>query len=148
MIFDRTINDVRTASELRKSKVQKNIALSDSEKEIMERGTLSYDTLNRIELKQEELMYILRQMGYYVIINNKRWTGEDIFTDAEFERIVENNAALRKAFFVYPDSPMNAVARYHYSEFNALEKILHDLEQMIAYTKNEYRECGTFECGG
>lgn len=148
MIFDRTISDVKQAESIRKNKVQKGLTLSEQEKEILKRGTLSFSTLNRIEYKQAELSSIMRGMGYYVVINNKEWSRNSIFTDADLIRIVENNKALRNAFYTYADTPLNAVARYHYEEFNSLEKILYDLENMIDYTQNHYRRCGTFECGG
>ena len=147
MIFDRTISDVRNAQRIRKDKVQKGEALTEAEKSVLERGTLSYNTLNRIELKQAELASVLTEMGYPVSIVNKQWATEAIFTESEFIRIIDNNAKLRKSFFVYKNTPMDAVPAYRYSEINALEHILYDLERMIEYVKSKYRRCGMYNCG-
>ena len=147
MIFDRTISDVRNAQRIREDKVQKGIALTEAEKSALERGSLSYNTLNRIELKQSELAMVLTEMGYPVLIVNKQWSAKEIFTESEFTRIVDNNAKLRKSFFVYSSTPMDAVPTYRFGEINALEHILYDLERMIAYAKSKYRRCGMYNCG-
>lgn len=147
MLFDRTLSDVRNAEDIRKTKVQKGEALTEAEISALERGTLSLSTLNRVELKQEELAGILSDMGYYITIQNREWNEHDIFTVTDFERIVDNNTKLRESFYVYADSPMDAVAAYHFEELNALERILYDLERMIEYTKSHYRICGIYRCG-
>lgn len=147
MIFDRTISDVRNAQRIRKDKVQKGIALTEADISALERGTITYNTLNRIESKQEELALILRDMGYYSSVINNQWTKDDIFGESNLKRIVDNNIKLRRAFYVYSNTPMDAVASYRYSEINALERILYDLERMIEYTKSQYRRCGAYNCG-
>jgi hypothetical protein len=87
-------------------------------------------------------------MGYYNCnIENKEWSKYDFFTDADLNRIVKNNQDLRKAFYVFSDAPLDAVPTYHYKEFNALERILYDLDVMATAVKSLYRECDTFECG-
>lgn len=147
MVFDRTLSDVRNAADIRKTKVQKGEALTEADISALERGTLSLNTLNRVELKQAELAEILTGMGYYITIQNREWNENDIFTESDFARIVDNNAKLRESFYVYADSPMDAVAAYHFEELNALERILYDLERMIEYTKSHYRICGIYNCG-
>lgn len=149
MITNRTIYDVNLAKQIRSEKIQKNISLTNEEIETMERGCVTVNTLNRIEQKQEELKLRLNDMGYFntPIINNL-WDYFDIFNEEDFRRIVENNSFLRKAFYVNSDTPKDAIPKYHYSEFNSLEKILVDLEANINYTINKYRRCGTLNCGG
>lgn len=147
MIYNRTISDVRYAEEIRRNKVQKGIALTDAEKSALERGTLSLSTINRIELKQEELANILNDMGYTVQCVNHIWDDAGIFKESDFGRVVDNNAKLRKAFYVYKNTPADAVPIYRYDQINALEHILHDLEEMINYTKSHYRRCGKYRCG-
>lgn len=144
MIFDRTNNDITKAKELR----MRGIPFSDTEKEILERGTITINTLNRIEKKQSELKEILNSLGYFnASITNKSWSYTDIFNASEFQRLVDNNVVLRKAFFVFSNSPRNAVAKYQYVEINCLEKILYDLEEMAEYVINHSLECDTFYCG-
>lgn len=148
MIFDRTQNDVDTAIILRREKVQTFQELTESEIAILERGTITYNTLNRIENKQEELKNLFNDMGYWnTPIINKLWGENDIFNIDEFQRIIDNTNMLRQAFFVYKDTPNTPPISYHWQDINALEKILYDLDVMINDVKSLYRECGTFESG-
>jgi hypothetical protein len=148
MIYDRTAEDVSEALRIREEKVKNFIALTEGEKTQLERGMITYNTLNRIENKQAELKALLENAGYYMdVLHIKSWSADDIFNEEEFEILIENLDILRNAFFTYTDTPETPAARYHYEEINALEKILFDLEKMINDMKSRYRECGTFECG-
>lgn len=147
MIHNRTAEDVALAKTYRQ-KLQTGESLSESEIATMERGTLTINTLNRIENKQEELKGLLNAMGYWnTPITNKTWAYTDIFNEAEFQRIIGNTDILRRAFFVYADTPSTPQVSYHYEDINSLEKILFDLDVMINDVKSRYRQCGTFECG-
>lgn len=148
MIFDRTQNDVDTAIILRREKVQKFQALTESEIATLEKGTLTINTLNRIENKQAELKNLFNDMGYWnTPITNKTWGENDIFNVDEFQRILDNTNVLRQAFFVYKATPNTPPISYYWDDINALEKILNDLDVMINDVKSNYRECGTFESG-
>lgn len=148
MIFDRTQNDVDTAIALRREKVQTFQELSESEIATIEKGTLTINTLNRIETKQEELKNLFNDMGYLnTPITNKVWDENDIFNADEFQRILDNTNVLMQAFFVYKETPRTPPISFYWNDINALEKILNDLDIMINDVKNHYRECGTFESG-
>ena len=148
MIFDRTQNDVDTAILIRNTKVKKFEALTESDINYLERGTITINTLNRIEEKQEDLKGILNDMGYWnTPITNKVWGENDIFNVVDFQRIIDNTNVLRQAFFTYKYTPNTPPISYHYNDINALEKILYDLDVMINDVKSHYRECGTFESG-
>ena len=149
MIFDRTQNDVDTAIVLINTKVKKFEALTESEIATLEKGTLTINTLNRIEVKQEELKNLFNNIGYWnKPILTKQWEYTDVFKGEEFDRILHNLEVLKKSFFVYkntPDIPDNNYRKYQ--TINDVEKILYDLDVMINDVKSHYRECGTFECG-
>ena len=150
MIYTRTANDVKEAIRLREEKVQKGVGLTEKEADTLERGMLTINTLNRIEGKQKELVQIFNSMGYWnVAIVNKTWKQrkEDIFTEADFQRIVNNCEMLKEAFYIFSDTPKKPKAEYSYKTFNALEKILFDLEKMTEDIKKYYRKSGTFQSG-
>jgi hypothetical protein len=148
VIFDRTQNDVDTAIRLRNEKVQNFKTLTNEEISVLEKGTITYNTLNRIENKQEELKNLFNDMGYWnTPITNKVWGENDVFNVDEFQRILNNTNVLRQAFFVYKNTPNAPTVSYHWKDINALEKILYDLDVMINDVKSHYRECGTFESG-
>ena len=148
MIFDRTQEDVDTAILLRNTKVKNFEELTESEIATLEKGTITYNTLNRIENKQEELKNLFNDMGYWnTPITNKLWGENDIFNIDDLQRIIDNTNILRNAFFVYKDTPNTPPISYYWQDINALEKILYDLDVMINDVKSHYRECGTFESG-
>jgi hypothetical protein len=125
--------------------------LTENEIATLEKGTLTINTLNRIENKQDELKNLFNDMGYWnTSITNKQWTENDIFDnngERDVQRILDNTNVLRRAFFIYKGTPNTPPISYHYNDINALEKILYDLDVMINDVKSHYRECGTFKCG-
>ena len=148
MIFDRKKSDVDNSKTLILNKVQKNISLSDEEINTLEKGTLTINTLNRIENKQSELFSLLSDIGYYAQqIATKTWTYDDLFTSDEFERIIKNTETLRNASLIYKNTPITPIADYYFENLNAIEKILYDIENMTNEIKSLFLECGTFECG-
>ena len=149
MIFDRTQNDVDTAIRLRREKVQTFQELTENEVATLEKGTLTINTLNRIESKQEELKSLFNDIGYWnTSISTRQWVYADIFEGTQFDRILNNLEILIKAFFIYKDTPNVPDNNYRkYQTINDVEKIIYDLDVMINDVKSHYRECGTFECG-
>lgn len=147
MIFDRTSQDVEKARELR-AKLENGETITTDEYETLERGTMTLKTLNRIDGMVAELKTLMEQAGYYgAHVITKEWTKEDIFYDTDFEQFITNLKLLRKAYYVYPTTPETPEAEYHYSNINAIERILYDLRLMVDDMEDNYRVCGTFECG-
>lgn len=149
MIFDRTLSDVTQAIEIREKKVKGGQELTESDIEILSKGFLTVETLNRILQKQFEIKETLNVMGYYNIpIIFKSWNVGKYFYKSDLENIVKNNEILRAAYYVFATTPEGAVARAHYEELNKIEKTLFDLEEMASDMMSLFRPCGTFECGG
>lgn len=149
MITDRTQADVDNALEIRENKVKALKALTEDDVNTLERGMITINTLNRIEEKQAEIKNLINGVGYWntPIETKTDWTTDDIFYKQDFQQIIDNEKALRNAFFTYTNTPNTPEISFHYESLNALEKILVDLEKMIDEVKSHYKECGTFECG-
>lgn len=148
MIYDRTQQDVENAISIRENYVKKFIPLDDEQKEVMERGMLTINALNRIENKQKELHERLNEQGYYGIeITHKNWGQNDFFFASDMQRLVDYLNTLKMAFFVYSGTPATPPYQYTYSGLNDIEKILVDIENMLDDMILKMRECGTFECG-
>lgn len=148
MIFDRTRQDVQNAVKIREEEIKFFETLTAEEEAILDRGMLTLTTLNRIESKQEELKSLFNEMGYWnTPIENKQWTTNQLFKEAEFKRLIDNTNVLRGAFFVFNNTPLTPPVSYYYEDINALEKILFDLGEMVDDVQIHYRECGAFECG-
>ena len=131
MIFDRTQNDVDTAIRIRREKVQTFQELTESEITTLEKGTITYNTLNRIESKQAQLQEVLKQLGYLVDIEAKHWTESDIFDEAEFDRILRNLDELTALIAMLSTTPPIPEMQYHFQNINDIEKILFDLDFLL-----------------
>lgn len=149
LIYNRTESDVEKAKRIRTEKVQTFAELTPEDIEILEKGTLTINTLNRIEEKQEELKNLFEEDFYFVDeIVNKHWNYTDYFKQSDFDRILTNLEMLVKAYLVYTSTPAIPDGNYRkYETINDAEKILFDLDLMINDVKSHYRECGTIECG-
>jgi hypothetical protein len=147
MIFDRTQEDVDTAIRLRNEKAKKFESLTDEEIISLERGTITTNTLNRIENKQIEIVELFSQLSINVEIENKNWEETQIFNRDEFRRILDNLNVLVKSFCVYSNTPNIPKISYHFEDINAIEKILFDLEELYNKALKSFLCCGIIYCG-
>lgn len=149
LIYDRTEADVENAKRIRAEKIQQGFDPDEMDVETLERGSLTINTLNRIEEKQEELKNLFEADFYFVDdITNKHWDYTDYFKQSDFDRILHNLDALVKAYLTYTSTPNIPERNFRkYQTINDAEKILFDLDLMISDVKSHYRECGEIECG-
>jgi hypothetical protein len=147
VIFDRTQNDVDTAIVLRNTKVKSFADLTNEEVVMLERGTITINTLNRIENKQQDIVELFSNLSINVNIKNKNWEEAQIFNRAEFQRILDNLNVLVKSFCVYSNTPNIPKISYHFEDINAIEKILFDLEELYNKALKSFVYCGTTYCG-
>ena len=148
MIFDRTQNDVDTAIRLRNEKVKFDPVtmqpinpeeLTESEIATLEKGTITYNTLNRIETKQQELADMLNAYGYMVNIETKNnWNANDIFNEENHLRILQNLSTLKNAFYVLNVTPVTPIYMFGFKELNDIEKILVDIEHLVKSMINSW----------
>lgn len=148
MIVDRSLADVVAAISIRDEKIKHFIELNESDIKSLERGFFTFDTINRIEIKQKELKEKFNVLGYWnVPILNEEWKLGDIFNEGDFQRILKNEKILRDALFVYQTTPDIPPVSFYFEDINSIEKILQDLEDMTEDIKEHYRICGDYECG-
>ena len=131
MITDRTAADVENARILRRTVLQAGQTLTDVQKAAFERGSATNEMLNRIESAQKTVADLLNDYSYYVkIVNKTDWQRNDIIQQAD-KRILSNLQKLKAAFYAYASTPSVPSYLYGYSEANAAEKILVDIESLI-----------------
>lgn len=138
MITDRTAADVENARILRRTVLQAGQTLTDVQKAAFERGSATNEMLNRIESAQKTVADLLNDYSYYVkIVNKTDWQRNDIIQQAD-KRILNNLQKLKAAFYVYASTPSVPSYLYGYSEANAVEKILVDIESLICKMKASF----------
>jgi len=148
LIFDRTSADVAQASQIRAETLQQGIVPTSSQYDVLNKGSITIYTLNRIEGKQQELMNGLQENGYWNnTIVNKVWTTNDIFRQEDLQRIVNNLAKLVNSYYVYVTTPAVPQPILYWQNLNSIEKILYDIDLILDYMISHFRLCGTFNCG-
>lgn len=148
MIYDRTQEDIESAKRIIVEKVQKFYELSYEELEILERGTVTLDTVNRIAKKQDELLRLFISLGYYGgKFDPIEFAVGEIFNERDLNSLINRNEILRPIFFTYASTPGMAKSEYTYTAFNDIERLLFDLEEMYEFVVANTRECNTFDSG-
>lgn len=149
MIIDRTQQDVDTAIQIRDNKVKQFISLTETEKEQIERGTLTINTLNRIEAKQQYLADMLNLYAYPIKIETKsNWNSTDLFDEKNHLRILQNLLLLKEAFYVLKSSPDIPKYLFGFIELNSVEQILVDIEFLANAMSKNWAYMGEYYMGG
>ena len=148
MIYNRSFADINNVKQILK-KIKQFVTLTESEKQILERGTFTIDTINRIENAQSLICESLFNWNYLnkKFYNKTNWTDEDFFTKADLERIVNNTIILRNAFNLINQTIPNPTAKYSYEDVNAMEQILEELQKMLELVQKSFQISGTFYAG-
>ena len=150
MIVDRTKSDIDAAL-LARAKLQNGEELSESDFVALERGTLTIETINRIELKIKEIVLVINSMWYWNTgtIQEKIWSYSDYFKQEDFDKILENIAKIKNAFLQKNSTPKVFGRNYRdYNVINDVETLLADSEYIVGDIQENYVFCGEVECGG
>lgn len=150
MIVDRTKSDIDAAF-LARAKLQNGEELSESDFVALERGTLTIETINRIESKIKEIVPVINSMWYWNTgtIQEKTWSYSDYFKQEDFDKILENIGKIKNAFLQKNSTPKVFGRNYRdYNVINDVETLLADSEYIIGDIRENYVFCGEVECGG
>ena len=160
LIYDRTESDETASAAIRKSyqKLGNWSGLTDAEKAQLERGTLTYNTLNRVELAVKLLAAALTAAGYPVEITpvlkgskaeDREWQEGDIVRRAQWATYLDNVQRLRAAYYTLAETGElpKPEDKLGYVGANNIEKVLADIDLLIDCMKSSYRRCGTFRAG-
>lgn len=150
MIVDRTKKDVEAALLARK-KIQSGEELTQEDYVALERGTLTIETLNRIETKTKDVVRVINSMWYWNTgtIQAKTWSYSDYFKQEDFDKILENIVKIKNAFLQKNSTPKVFGRNYRdYNVINDVETLLADSEYIVGDIQENYVFCGEVECGG
>lgn len=118
LIYDRTQEEVE-------------YALNHPESTSFLVGAYNFTDLNRIETWSAYIAEQLNLYTYNVSITTKtNWTFDDFPTRSEMKRIRDNVQKLKDAFMAFTSVPAD-LERMTYQKANDLEKVLHELDNLI-----------------
>lgn len=94
---------------------------------------IDYQDLIRVESAVKWISYVLNKKGYRNTTKNRlNWNMNDFRTDSDMERLRQNIAAVRTAYYTPEGTPLTPEKITYTSIYqaNAIEKILRDLGQL------------------
>lgn len=153
-ITNRTAADLALAITLRNSMIAGQTPSVPQLYAKLERGFFTYLTVYRIETAQEELSNVLKSYGYsndvkffkkHSIMDS--WSDE-IYSYDQYQQLIKNNKSLMNSFCVYSTTPVCPEYLYEYNNLNDFEKILADIQELIYEMEDNFKKCGTIQCGG
>lgn len=148
IIYDRTATDVSLAKEIIENVIKNEQEPNEEQLETLSRGTITLDTIQRIQKNQAELSKLFFDSFYFgEEVIKKEFSENDIFNDFDLQNIIGNCHILAKRFFVYQTTPDNIKAQYTYESTNGIEKIIYDLNKNYNFMLSNQKECDTFFCG-
>lgn len=160
LIYDRTESDEAASAAIRKSyqTLGNWSGLTDTERAQLERGALTYNTLNRVESAVKTLTAALTSAGYPVEVTpvlkgskseDREWQEGDIVRRAQWATYLDNVQRLRDAYYTLAETGAlpKPEDKLGYVGANTIEKVLADIDLLIDCMKSSYRRCGTFRAG-
>ena len=160
LVYDRTEDDVTSSAAIRSTyqALGNWSGLTTAERAQLERGTLTYNTLNRVESAVKLLATALTSAGYPVEITpvlkgskseDREWQEGDIVRRAQWTIYLDNVQRLRDAYYTLAETGQlpKPEDKLGYVGANTIEKVLADIDLLIDCMKSSYRRCGTFRAG-
>lgn len=151
LITDRTEQDVARWRELHDKGWFAMTAEEQSEWVGEMKGRYSYTDMNRVENAVAVLSERFVKDGYLTspLSVKTDWDQRSIPTVADMERYLDNVAALRRVFRVYPTTPAAPTIdqRLNYKKANDIEQILTDLDDILTKIPNSRFYAGEIYSG-
>jgi len=151
-VYDRVQNDVTYVKTL----IAKGwVAMTTTEKAYFladtVKGAYNYTDFNRVEDNTDEINTSLTSIGFTITLDTKvgSWVITDIPTITETTRILNNIQLMITAYYTYVTTPTlpSDMQNMTFTEANAIEKILFDINSIVLLAIDSFKYCGTFNCG-
>jgi hypothetical protein len=136
-VYDRTQNDVDVA----KAKIKQGDNLSEL------KGCFNVTDINRIENNSRYIADRLNVLKYANTIVTQSWDMYGVPNSTAVARLINNVASLISAYYSPAGAPSLPTTLLTYEQVNALEKIIYMIKHLVDEEENEFRHCGTFNCG-
>lgn len=161
LVYDRTEDDVTSSAAIRSTyqALGNWSGLTTAERAQLERGTLTYNTLNRVESAVKLLAAALTSAGYPVEVTpvlkgskseDREWQEGDVLYRPQWTTYLDNVQRLRDAYYTLAETGELPAPgdKLKYTGANTIEKVLADIDLLLDGMKSIYRRAGTFTAGG
>ena len=111
------------------------------------KGCFNVTDINRIENNVRYIADRLNVLKYTNTIETKSWDMYGLPNVTEITRLINNVSKIINAYYRPEGSPNLPNTLLTFTQVNDLEKILYMVKHLIDNEENEFRHCGTFNCG-
>lgn len=111
------------------------------------KGCFNVTDITRIENNSRYIADRLNVLKYTNSITTKTWSMYGLPNITDVNRLINNVSALITAYYKPADAPSLPSTLLTYEQVNALEKNLYMIKHLLDEEENEFRHCGTFNCG-
>lgn len=111
------------------------------------KGCLNTIDINRIEENIAFLSERLLKYDYPSTVSSKQWTKDNLPTEMDIERIINNVRSLISSFYQVSDAPPLPNKMSSYNDINQIEKNIDLIKYLIDCMVNSFRISGTFTSG-
>ena len=111
------------------------------------RGCFNVADINRIENNVRYIADRLNVMKYSNSIETKSWDMYGLPNITEVNRLINNVYKIIQAYYQPLGAPVLPTTLLTFEQVNALEKNIYMIKHLIDNEENEFRHCGTFNCG-
>lgn len=149
LVYDRTQTDVDNAQQIRAryQSLADWTGLTAAEVAQLERGTLTYKTMNRVTSAVSELEQRLVRDGYSVgKLSIREYEETGAISRSDWAQYLANVQTLRDTFYTLKETEElpRAEDKLGFNGANTIEKILADIDILLEWMEKGYRRCGTF----
>jgi hypothetical protein len=111
------------------------------------KGCFNVTDINRIENNCRYIADRLNILKYTNTIETKSWDMYSLPNIPEINRLINNVSKIISAYYKPSNAPNLPTTLLTFEQVNALEKNLYMIKHLIDDEENEFRYCGTFNCG-
>ena len=111
------------------------------------KGCLNLTDINRIEGNIEYLAQKLLELGYPSDVVVKKWNKDDLPSEQDIRRIINNIKVLADAFYQPNDPPALPSTMSSYNDINSIEKYIDLIKYVLDCMVGSFKKAGTFKSG-
>lgn len=111
------------------------------------KGCLNVLDLNRIEGNIAFLSEQMVKLAYPSTVSTKRWSEDDLPTELDIQRIIQNVRSLIESFYQPSNAPTLPSTMLSYNDINALERNIDLIKYLLDCMVSSFRKVGMYKSG-
>ena len=111
------------------------------------KGCLNVLDINRIEDNIAYLSEKLMELAYPSTISAKRWSKDNLPTELDIQRIIQNVRSLIESFYQPSNAPTLPTTMLSYNDINSLERNIDLIKYLIDCMVGSFRKVGMYKSG-